>query len=304
MNQSEQQKQTKEFFQKISEQWHYIAEHDIEGSFDIGKLRSQYMEKICSNFLNNKAKVLDVGCGTGNLVVRLLKKGYQAIGIDFASSMIKKAKSEANKLNLPDENFIHSSFFEFKPDSKFNLICASGFIEYISPNEFTDFINISRKFLKKNGLLCFQSRNRLFNCISFNDYTKAEIKLGEINNLLEECILFNESKSLEDLLKKNFTSKISKNLTKHGKTGNQLIKKIDVETRYQYTPFQIISKLQKNKFKVIDLIPLHIHAIPTGAKETNPDIHKKISNFLQIQNNFIINLMPIASSFMILAKKN
>lgn len=303
MNLSTQQKQTKEFFEKISERWHYLAEKEIDNYFNIIKVRNQYIYQICSSFLDNNAKILDVGCGPGNLVIDLLKKEYQAYGIDFASSMIEKAKAEASKLNLPEKNFINKSFFEYKPDTKFNLISASGFIEYLSEDEFNDFIILSKKFLEKGGFLCFQCRNRLFNCISFNDYTKAEIEIGEIENLLEECLLFNKAKNLEQLLKKNFASKVCQNLTTHSKTGKKSLK-IEVEKRNQYTPFQIITKLRKNKFSITDLVPIHIHAITTGVTETNPELHTKLSYFLQTQDSFLIKLMPLASSFMITSRKN
>lgn len=63
-------------------------------------------------------RVLDLGCGTGAFLFCLAKMGYQAVGVDFSSSMLRAAKkSTAGKfvelvhgdvtrgLNFPDKSF-------------------------------------------------------------------------------------------------------------------------------------------------------------------------------------------------------
>ena len=180
---------------------------------------------------------------------------------------------------------------------KFNLISANGFIEYISEKELVEFFDKSHSFLEKNGILVFSSRNRLFNVFSFNNYTKAEIKANCIEKLIDECIIFNNILNFEELLKKKFESKINKNLESHEVTGD-----INVTTRYQYTPCQLISQLEKKGFEIIDLRPLHIHLFTTGGRKNLPEIHDTMSNLVQEQKN-ILQLVPQSSSFMVAAKK-
>src|SRR5882762_6869423 len=177
MDYSNQQKQTKEFFEKQAKIWYEHAKSESTKSVNVVKMRNQYVEKICSKLLKKHAKTLDVGCGVGDLVLSLLKNDYDAFGLDFSTSMIEQAKLDAKKSNLSTDRFFVSSFFEFEPKTKFDLISANGFIEYIDR---------TYKFLEKNGLLVIESRNRLFNIFSFNKYTQAEIKLKQINYLLEE----------------------------------------------------------------------------------------------------------------------
>ncbi len=294
---SKQQKQTKNFFEKYSKKWHTETRKNSKYFVNVIKQRHDYTRNLSSKLLNKNAKTLDVGCGTGDLVISLLQKGFDSYGIDFSSSMIKKAKTEAKLLKLSADRFILNSFFKFATTKKFDFISANGFIEYISENELKDFISRSYKLLEKHGILVIGSRNRLFNVFSFNDYTKEEIKGGYINSLLEECILFNNYKNLKNLLMQNYIQKSLQNLRKHGFTG------VNVNSRYQYTPCQLITMLKNNGFEIIDLYPIHIHLFTTSAKLMQKELHDYLSNKIQNQKDIHLQLIPQSSSFMVAAKK-
>jgi len=303
VNNSKQQKQTKEFFEKFAEQWSINAKENFDDFVNVVKIRNEFVERMCAEYLKEKSKTLDAGCGTGDLVISLLKKGYDAMGVDFAKSMIEKAKSEAKKMNCPQDKFVHSSILEFKPQSKLDLISANGLIEYISEDEFDTFIQNCYEFLNEGGIFVLESRNRLFNCFSLNGYTEAEIEVEEINHLLEESIIFSSSKSRNEIIEQKYIPKITKNLFKHDHTGNKHAD-IRVDVRHQYTPFQIFKKLRKKKFSILDIYPVHNHALNPGAKEKRPDIHTSLSYFLLGQEDIHMQIIPQTSSFMITAKKN
>ena len=177
------------------------------------------------------------------------------------------------------------------------MITSNGFIEYISEKELEGFFKISKKILNKNGIFVINSRNRLFNVFSFNEYTLDEIKNNTILQLLEECIEFNLSSKFSELKKLRKISKISSNLKKHKKTG------VDVETRFQYTPFQIMEMLRKNHFDILDIHPIHIHIFSTGISATIYGFHDRISNIIQKNKNLSLQLIPQSSSFTITARK-
>ncbi len=63
--------------------------------------------------------------------------------------------------------------------------------------------------------------------------------------------------------------------TEHANTG------IEVATRFQYTPLQLIDLLQDRDLKAIDVHPVHIHGVTPSFKATNADIHASIANLLQ-----------------------
>jgi len=292
-----QQRQTKNFFEKFSRQWSRNAKTRSNSGVNVIKQRNDYVLKIASHFLSKGRKALDVGCGTGDLTIQLLEKGFDAYGIDFASSMIKRAISEAYRKKFSQDRFEVRSFFEYSIDEKFDLISANGFIEYISEKQLDQFIRMCNKFLKYNGLLVFSSRNRLFNVFSFNNYSLAEIKIKHLTYLIEECILFNKIKTFNELLRTKYVPRISRNLQTHDDTG------FHIDTRYQYTPCQVINKLKKHGFKTIDIVPIHIHVFTTGARSRLPKIHDFVSNSVQDKPVANLQLLPQSSSFMITARK-
>jgi SAM-dependent methyltransferase len=45
------------------------------------------------------ARVLDAGCGTGRIATRLHEQGYDVVGVDVDSSMLREARSDAPELD-------------------------------------------------------------------------------------------------------------------------------------------------------------------------------------------------------------
>ena len=86
------------------------------------------------------------------------------------------------------------------------------------------------------------------------------------------------------------------NLKKHAKTG------INVDTRFQYTPFQIFEKLEKNHFKPFHISPIHIHVFTTESRKKFSDFHNQVSNFIQNKKKNKIAFLPQSSSFMVSAR--
>ncbi|OLO38912.1 SAM-dependent methyltransferase [Alkalihalophilus pseudofirmus] len=62
-----------------------------------------FTETKLQTYLPEGNELLDVGCGTGELLIRLTKKGYQTTGVDLSSEMLVVArdKLEANNLQVP-----------------------------------------------------------------------------------------------------------------------------------------------------------------------------------------------------------
>lgn len=297
LRQSKQQKQTKIFFNQFAKKWQKSAKIDSHLTINVIKQRNDYVVKIARRFLKNKSKTLDVGCGTGDLTISLLQNGFDSYGIDFAPSMIKKARLEALRKKFSSDRFELTSIFDYTTDLKYDLISANGFIEYVSERQFIEFIQMSYEMLKARGLFVFSLRNRLFNVFSYNEYTLAEMKIKQLDYLIEECIMFNKAKNLIDLLKKKRSIRLSRNLKIHGNTG------FNIDTRYQYTPLQTIEILRRHGFKTTALSPIHIHIFTTGARSMLSEIHDYVSNYAQEKENAYLPLIPQSSSFMIVARK-
>lgn len=73
-------------------------------------------------YVEEGARILDVGCGTGTHSKLLSKLGHECVGIDPSSAMIKIA----NKDNNTDAKFYHSTIQDFSDDESFD-VCISLF---------------------------------------------------------------------------------------------------------------------------------------------------------------------------------
>ncbi len=202
---------------------------------------------------------------------------------------------EKEKLN--NAHFICLSIFDFDLSGKaFDLISANGFIEYISYKELFLFLERCQSCLAKGGSLVLGSRNRLFNIFSLNQFTAEELDTGSIPALLKEAIALASGADLMELLALEPASLQSES-ARHAFTG------VKVETRFQFTPVQLMRLLVEKGFSVKSLYPIHIHGVAPLFKNNHPEIHHSIATLLQSFADESQALLPFSSSFMVHAQK-
>ena len=288
-----QQKQAKKFFEKYAKQWQDRSSKKKIEFYNTVQQRNQY---VFNYIKKNKPKnFLDIGCGSGELVIMSSDHTKKSLGIDFSDPMIKLCKMKSrNKKNI---EFMCESFFKlnFKKNS-FDLISANGFIEYISLEQLNIFLKMCRKMLKKNGTLIVSSRNRLFNLFSLNNFSRNEIENTKYVKLLFEESINLAQKDFKSFIKLKNTFSIKK-LNKQEKTT------INVNIRYQFTPLQLIYLFKKFKFKTLDLFPINYHpVIPKNFNLKTKEVRKISNNLLKDFHH--IDMIPNSSAFMITVKCN
>lgn len=99
---------------------------------------------------NNKLRILDIGCGTGQLVNEI-SKSYEDVnyfGIDVASNMISEAKS--NNIKNKNIKFKTCGIEKFKTKDKFDIIICTHAFPYF-PNK--------EEILKKMYKMCNKNAN-------------------------------------------------------------------------------------------------------------------------------------------------
>lgn len=284
----EQQEQALDYFRRFASDWREKA----EGRKSIVNVIQQRNDFVLSVADRMKARcALDVGCGTGELVCALGAKGISAIGVDFAKEMIDLAAMSAQQQML-DVEFIQGSIFDYRPRVLFDLISANGFIEYISEEQLRQFLALCGTWLKPNGSIVLGSRNRLFNLVSFNDYTSEELRLGTIPSIVNESMVITESSSARECIAKLVDYRQTLPAFKeHPITG------IGVSTRYQYTPAELVFKLRSAGYTSQEFAPVHYHGLTPVMAKSNRDLHVVISEAAQERADF--RMVPFSSSFMI-----
>lgn len=88
-------------------------------------------EKIADELLDSGEKFLDVGCGDGDLLVRVKSKYQEIYGIDISASRIKRVQEKFN--GEPGVNFNISNInngIKF-PDNTFDAIACIDVLEHI-----------------------------------------------------------------------------------------------------------------------------------------------------------------------------
>ena len=99
--------------------------------------------------LSGCQSVLDIGCGTGELMAQVNKGGFYAVGVDLFKPYLKMAK----------EKHAHNEFvkgdietLEFKPKS-FDAVMAIDIIEHLEKEKGTILINKMKSWARKKVLL-------------------------------------------------------------------------------------------------------------------------------------------------------
>ncbi len=82
--------------------------------------------RFCAALVPAGARVLDAGCGTGRVMIRLAELGYDCVGVDLDASMLAVARKQA-----PELPWFQADLAEFEPDllgiaADFDLVVAAG----------------------------------------------------------------------------------------------------------------------------------------------------------------------------------
>jgi|SRR5690554_5498863 len=126
-----------------------------------------------------KAKVLDVGFGTGVLTKKLYDGGYEIYGIDFSQRMIEIAREK-----MPLAKLIQYDFSKGLPEElenkQFDYIISTYAIHHLEDEDKIRFINRLEGHLSKDGRIiigdiAFETRGLLEQCkAKFLDYWDDE----------------------------------------------------------------------------------------------------------------------------------
>ena len=107
-------------------------------------------------FLTGK-KIMEIGCGTGEILQRLAAYGYEVSGIDISEEMLRIAKSKYDSLDIKKEDMRI-----IKNENEFDgVVCVFDALNYLQSFEELKLVfeNIKRA-IKPNGIFLFDLLNR------------------------------------------------------------------------------------------------------------------------------------------------
>lgn len=154
-------------YKETFDTWNNIAAIYQDKFMDLNLYNDSY-DYICNSVTKRKARLLEIGCGPGNITKYLLSKrpDFDIFGIDIAPNMIELAK-----VNNPTANFeVMDSRQINNLVTKFDGIICGFCLPYLSTIESNELISNSYHLLNENGLIY----------LSFvkGDPDKSDFKIG------------------------------------------------------------------------------------------------------------------------------
>ena len=104
---------------------------------------------LCASLVAPGTRVLDAGCGTGRVAIRLAELGYDCVGVDNDESMLAEARRSPAAVQ-----WVLSGLAEVELAGRFDLIVAAGnVIALVAAGTEADVIERLAGLLAPDGLL-------------------------------------------------------------------------------------------------------------------------------------------------------
>lgn len=300
MTTSKQQRETRDVFRKAAEDWHAAAQDASEERLNTLRQRYDYVLGVARG-MGGVGRFLDLGCGSGDLTVLMAEEGAACAGVDFSPEMIALAERLAEARRVADRcAFSVGSVLDFEPAGEpFDLAALLGVIEYLSAAETAELLARCRSALRDGGNLIVESRNRLFNLVTFNDYTRHEIETGNLEALMAEALAIVGAESMADCLARLAALEgTAAPLESYPVTG------VPVTVRHQYTPAQACRLLRESGLTPLSISPYHYHVAPPRFLDAHPALHAGMARAMQEHVVDCATVLPYASSYLILAARD
>ncbi len=140
--------ETRSFFDEKSKIW---DKNYLDKNNPIAKRSKDFYDHIRS-FSDKSLKILDVGCGTGDISAYLYSKGNCLTSLDVSKLMLEKASSRFSDKPIEWVEIEESGDLPLE-SLRFDIVIISSVLEYHKNPKLL--ISESFRVLKKNGLLIF-----------------------------------------------------------------------------------------------------------------------------------------------------
>lgn len=154
------------------------------------RLRREMPDLIKLLEKHNVKTILDVGCGTGDYSIELVKRGYTVVGTDRSRAMIDE--TNRRKVGLSSKQYENVHFwnkdtedFLQEMDIKFDAILVMGNSLSHNPENYRSLIKKMASSLSDNGVMVSQTTN-------FEKFLKTRKRIWNVNFVPVDDGLINE----------------------------------------------------------------------------------------------------------------
>jgi ubiquinone/menaquinone biosynthesis C-methylase UbiE len=143
-------------------------------SFLYGRKRMNVLFEKEIQKLKKDARILDIGCGTGEQVQYLSDRGFEVSGIEPAQKMRDYARSKLPEEMVRDGSVLHIPF----PDNSFDFVYAYEVFRYLNHNDNMQGLKEVLRVLKPGGTFfgSFVNRYALDGFLLLTGYRKLMLK--------------------------------------------------------------------------------------------------------------------------------
>jgi ubiquinone/menaquinone biosynthesis C-methylase UbiE len=139
-------------------------------------LEPRFIELIKYFKIEPNTKVLDIGCGRGEMVFFAALNGADAVGIDYSKDAIDLAnlanKKQSKTIRAKTEFLLMDAKKLAFPDSSFNTVVMTDVVEHLYPQELDLAFKEIKRVLKNQGLVVIHTApNKIFNDYFYKFYS-------------------------------------------------------------------------------------------------------------------------------------
>ena len=270
-----------DYFDRHAHRWleEAYAEGDTPAAVPLGRER---LRLALGAVAQVGGRLVDLGCGGGQLCVHAANLGWCAVGVDSAPGMIDEARAESEGL---DVEWIVASYDESGlPDGEFDAVTAMGLLEYL-PDDDGLFAEAAR-LLRPGGRFAVSCRNRLYNLQSANEYTADEQETARLLDELRETLARTRP---EDLRALGESLAAAADELEAAAAEDRDVPPRELHDhrrafqrgRRQHTPRDLAPAAERHGFAPADVLALHPHPLPPALEPLAPRTYNRLAQAWQ-----------------------
>jgi 2-polyprenyl-3-methyl-5-hydroxy-6-metoxy-1,4-benzoquinol methylase len=128
---------------------------NIISAYNPGGGETDYTEVVVSvikKLLKRGSKIFDLGCASGNLLLKLANNGFEIEGIDVSEGLVEKAKLKLASISKSD-SVRQADIIQYQIKETFDCIVLDNVIEHFHPDLVDDILGKCYSLLNSTGYI-------------------------------------------------------------------------------------------------------------------------------------------------------